>query len=233
MRSVAVVVQACPAPGRPGLERVRASIEASDIGTNYQLLFQPPELNIREHFSDAWRRGAATGADLILRLEDDVEVNRHILYNLATWEAVDDQRFGVGWAFDPGGMTRTTFDRRWGHSPRKDRWFNHSLAYSQAVVLRAQDVDWVLAGCQRWFSQHPNSPCEQDTALSEAVAAAGKYVAIHAPSLTEHLIDMPSQLGHKHRFDKNSAAQSAGTFAVNWRRGDPIIDRHGRLVTRR
>lgn len=229
MRSIAVVIQACPNP-RPGLDSVLASIEASDIGTNYDLRFQPLGLTIREHFFDTMRSAATRGCDLVLRLEDDVLVNQHILHNLASWPAIDDPRFGAGWAFDPGGTTRSAYDRKSHCAVEKTRWVACLQAYSQAVLVWTRDVEAICTGAQKWFATHP-SICEQDLAISSAVLGAGKQHAIHGPSLVEHLITLPSQLNHSHKGIQ--AATSDKAFSATWKRGDPQLDRFGRVVTAR
>jgi hypothetical protein len=227
MRSVAVVVQGCPAPGRPGIDKVKASIEASDIGTNYQWRVQPPGMSIEEHMYDCMRAGRDTGADLVLRLEDDVLVNRHILYNLGTWKAPDDPRFGLGWAFDPGG--RTGWRARFRTRLRADRWEEGLVPFSQAVLMRPGDIEDIIVHSRRYFDTIAYYGGAQDNALTYAVAALGKQVAVHAPSLSEHLIEqMPSQFGHRHA---KPIASSNGSFDPDWKRGEPIRDRYGRLVT--
>jgi len=230
MRSVAVVVQACPAPGRPGWEQVRAAIEASDIGYNYRVCFQSPNRTIREHFLDTLRSGASLGRDLVLRLEDDVDVNQYILENLVNWPALDDDRFGLGWAFDPGGSAQSGFDRKHRRVVPATRWSRKPLAYAQGVLLYTRDVDWICAGCERWFQTH-DSPCAQDMAMTATVTEAGKSIAVHSPSLLEHLTALPSTLGHNHV--GNRVAHSNGTFLRTWRRSDPVLDRHGRPLTLR
>jgi hypothetical protein len=227
---ISVVVQAGPEPGRPGWDQIRASIEASDIGTNYAVMFQPTDMSIREHFLAVLDRLAASQADLCLRLEDDVEVNQHILYNLVSWPELDDPRFGIGWAFDPGGSAYSVFDRKWRKIPTKPRWTNLQCAYSLGTLMYRKDIPAIRAQCAQWFAQHP-SPCEQDLALSSAANQLGKWICIHAPSLLEHRIDLPSQLGHSHRGDRG--AHSNGAFFKDWRRGDPVVDQYGRIVTQR
>lgn len=229
MRTIAVVVQACPAPGRPGWADVQASIETSDIGKNYQALYQPPGRSIREHFLDSLRRGADTGADLVLRLEDDIEVNRHILDNLRAWPAIDAKQFGVGWAFDPGGVANTTYHRKWDLVPTKWYWHDRKLSGSLAVLMWSKDVPTLCRLCEQWFAQH-NSPCEQDLALSCATLAMGRRIAVHAPSLVEHRPGMASQLNHQHEGIR--ASSSGGSFLRDWHWAAPVYDRHGRLVKR-
>jgi glycosyltransferase involved in cell wall biosynthesis len=227
-RSITVVVQA-PPQSRPGWEQVRQAIEASDIGTNYDVMFQRPEHNSREHFLAVLDRLAAADTDLVLRLEDDVDVNRHILYNLSTWPELDDPRFGVGWVFDAGGSTYSSFDRKWRKIPTKCRWTNCRIAYSQGTLIHRRDVPWIRERSKLWFDIHPGVN-DQDLALSEVICQRGKWICIHAPSLLEHRIDLPSMLNHGH---SARLGQSSGAFFKDWRRGDPVVDQYGRVVAQR
>lgn len=226
MRSIAVVIQACAAPGRSGWESTRASIESSDIGCDYDLRHQPADLSIREHFLDCLLRGAERGADLVLRLEDDVQVNQYILQNLRTWPDLENPMFGCGWAFDPGGVTLDAYHRRWNLVSTKTRWVDRPISGSLATLLWTRDIPAIVGFCKAWFAKNPG-PCEQDLALSWAVLSTGRRVAVHAPSLVEHS-DFPSQLNHRHAGIK--ASTSNGSYIKNWRRGEPVLDRYGRKV---
>jgi hypothetical protein len=225
--SISVFVQAPKSP-RSGWNEVRDSIEQSDIGTNYQVVHQSEGQTMAEHFLALLDRMAQADTDLVLRLEDDVDVNRHILYNLSTWPALDDARFGVGWAFDPGGSCYTAFERKWRKIPTKCRWTNHIMAYSLGTLMYRKDITRFREGCAKWFRMTQSQ--DQDIALSDAVLKTGKLACVHAPSLLEHRVDFPSLLGHKHT--GNRAAESGGAFFKTWRRGDPVIDQYGRIVER-
>jgi hypothetical protein len=229
VRTVAVVVQACPAPGRPGIERVKASIEASDIGKKYDWREHPPGMTIEEHLYASMRAARDAGADLVLRLEDDVLVNRHILHNLGTWAAVDDPRFGMGWAFDPP-IYSTGSNAKWPRRSRPDRWHNGRLPFSQAVVMRSSDIETLIVHAKHWYKEFASYDGDLDNALCYAALAMGKQICIHAPSLTEHLVEqMPSTLGHRHL---NQTASSCGSFDLEFKRGAPLYDRYGRMIER-
>lgn len=225
-RSIAVAVQAGRYPGRKGWEEVKASIEASDIGTDYQVHFHPAGISVHEHFIAVLDALYATHAELCLRLEDDVEVNYHILHNISNWIELQAPQFGIGWLFDPGGSAYPRHLRVRHRVPTATRWVTTPIAYSQAVVMRRSDIPEIRARCIEWFKGIPEWRCGQDIALSTAVLEMGKKIAIHAPALVEHRLDLPSLLAHAH----NKTGSSNGAFFKLWRRGEPEYDQHGRVL---
>lgn len=88
------------------------SIEASDIGTRYHVCEDPqPRVTLEDYVSlQQWwmdaslemaDRAERAGYSWILRLEDDILVNEHILHNATSWAAPRDPRFGYGTFFTP------------------------------------------------------------------------------------------------------------------------------------
>jgi hypothetical protein len=216
VRSVAVVVQAPRVP-RPGWDQVQAAIEASDIGTNYEVLLQRPEHSLADHVIATLTRLHESGADLCLRLEDDVDVNEHIVHNIQTWSDVNDTRFGAGWLFDPGGCAWQRADREANRPSTQTRWHKGTLVYSQAIVFRREHLIDIRDQCAAWFAQRPVvQHANLDQALSTASIARGRQIAIHAPALVEHRIDLPSTLGHRH--NPRGTATTRGAFAKEWKR---------------
>lgn len=221
--SLSVFVQ-CPAVLRPGFERCKKAIESSDIGTDYTCVMQRPGDSVFEHFLHVLDCMGQSDTELVVRLEDDIDVNRHFVHNVTTWPTLHDARFGIGWLFDPGGRTYTTHDRMYQRPPTKEFWEYNTLAYSLAGVMWRRDIPVIRDSCARWYEKHGGDA--QDIALSVATRALGKLLAVHAPSLVEHLLDMPSTLKHQH----NRHATSCGAFYVDWWRGETQRDRHGRTV---
>jgi hypothetical protein len=214
-----------------GIAEVKASIEASDIGTDYVWRVHPPGISIQEHLYASMRAGRDTGAELVLRFEDDVLVNRHILHNIRTWPALEDPRFGMGWLFDPASMTGARMPHRTrGRKHGADYWSTEILPFSQAVLMRSADIDELIKHSMHYYKTRASYDGEQDLALSYAALAMGKQIAVHSPSLTEHRIDeMPSQLGHQHC---KAWGSSRGSFDPEFKRGAPLYDRYGRVVER-
>ena len=199
---------------RPEWDTTRASIEASDIAENYRRVVHPPKLTLQEfvlRFLDVMYE--ESDAEFVLRLEDDIEVNRHILHNVRSWPALSDPRFGIGWVFDPGGeySERSIIDRiynqlgtdgwRWGIVPR-----------SFGVVFRRSELPAIRKYMQGWFPG--NRPDYYDLAYGLAASTLGKHVCVHSPSLVEHDPTLPSTLGHS----TDNHDSSGGTFRLEWRR---------------
>jgi hypothetical protein len=72
-----------------------ASLQRSDVA-EYTVAEQPPAASPQTYFVDLLAAATESNADVIVRLEDDIEVNRHLLHNIQTWAALQDPDFGVG-----------------------------------------------------------------------------------------------------------------------------------------
>jgi len=202
-----VVIQAMP--GRPALQKTLASIRESDL-PEPTILYQPPDLTPVEFFLSVLDWMAAAPTELVLRLEDDVLVNRHILHNIQTWEAVHDPRFGLGWLYDPGGSTRTVHDVMY-HRASEDRWHSGPLHGAQAVLAWTRDMPTVRRQAGEYTAVHG---LVFDVALAAPLPLLGKAVCIHAPSLAEHQFGQ-STLGNYQHYIYDT---SNGTFDLDWRR---------------
>lgn len=208
--NITVIVQSVP--GRLSWPETRRSLEASDIGERYEVAQQRPELTPREHFLELLDGAALAPTEWVLRLEDDVLVNRHIISNLESWPAKTDPRFGIGWLFDPGGTTRTTHDKMYQRTG-KDRWHRGRLHCCQGVLMRTAEVPELRAHAERWFALNPGR-LSQDLALSEAVQAMGREICVHGPPLVEHLVNYQSTLGNA----RMRWHTTEGAFRPTWQR---------------
>ena len=196
---------------------MQAAIEASDIGTNYEVLFHPPGVTLADHVLNCLDRLAQSDAELGIRLEDDVDVNEHIVHNVTTWPMIDDARFGAGWLFDPGGSAWESADRAAQRPSTQGRWHTGGYAYAQGIVFRRSDLFWIQAGCARWFEARSIAHHQYlDTAISHAIIDGGRQIAVHAPALIEHRVDLVSSLGHRHAQMRTSTTR--GAFFKDWRR---------------
>lgn len=199
--SLAVVIQAMP--DRPELEVMRRELELSDIGTDYEVMFQPPDLDPKVHFINVLKRLSEADTEYVLRLEDDCfKVNSHIKHNLLTWRALKDWKFGVGWGFRPGGSL-----------PANKEWHKGRYHASLCTIFRRDMLPEIIRGCEKWF-EFDKSPLPQDIAITMAVYEMGKQTAIHGPSLVENNIHAKSTLDHLNRPEHTSG----GTFNREWRR---------------
>jgi hypothetical protein len=212
---ISVVVFA--APGRDvAHERTFASIHASDIGRNYIVSMHETGVERDEHWRRTHMLAAAQPTDLVLVLEDDVLVNRHILANIASWRWPLRPEFGAGWVYNPG---RYSTKDVWYRGPRA--WaMTPGVVYKTASLPR--QVDLAMGKMQAGMPW--------DCAIAWAVHDAGRRIRVHYPSLVEHQNDVPSKLGNP---SKSVLRTSRGTYDETWQRppSDPnaLYDRHGRI----
>lgn len=185
-----------------------ASIEASDIGTDYTVCEHPEGLTGREHWKATHERAAQAKSDFVVVLEDDVLVNRHILHNCRTWKWRWHSHFGAGWLFRPGGFRGL-----------HDDWYPTAKWHCAQAILYPRALLGSLIG-HAWHRMHqPGRPC-WDIAMSLAVWDAKRRIRMHGPSLVEHLVNEPSVAGNPQSYP---ARTSGGTYRADWRRapGDP------------
>jgi hypothetical protein len=210
-RSLGVFVQS-HAGREPVLRGLRESLEASDVGTGYQVLLHPDGQTVVEHFMGVLRAMRDADTDLVLRLEDDALVNRHLAHNLTTWPAIDRPDFGAGWAMSPPLSVLDWIYRKRVHNPARKRL----IPICVAVMFWRRDMDWVIEGCERWFAKHGGNA--MDFAMSAAVHDAKRRNYLHDPCLADHRIHgVPSTLRHHHK----SSETAAGAYRETWKRAAP------------
>lgn len=193
------------APGRASWPATRASILGSDIGMDYVALINPADIGPREHFLNVLDFLAAAQTSLVLRLEDDVLVNKYITHNVKNWEAVNEPDFGVGWLFSPIAWA--------------GRWPRCELNGSMGLLFKTKDVPEIMDGARQWLDEHPSQKGQphDDLAVAHAVWRMGKRIYIHDPPLVEHRIDVPSSIGNVHTA---ASATTQGRFDLYWRAGE-------------
>lgn len=193
------------APGRDlAHQRMRASLAASDIGTDYHWCEHPPGIPVLQHWSETLLRAAASTAPQVIVLEDDCLVNRHLLHNVRQWAWPDDPRFGAGWLYNPGG-----------YCAGEDVWYQEATPWygTVAVLYWTADLANIRRGALRWMRDQGNLR-SWDCAVSWAVSRLGLSIRAHGPPLVEHLHEVPSALGHHHGW---SFGTTRGTFQVDWK----------------
>lgn len=206
------------APGRDEAHRRSfASIEASDIGTRYQVSMHPEGMKPGDHWRATHELAAKASTEFVLVLEDDVLVNRFIIQNIESWRWRLNKDFGAGWIYNPGGYAK-----------KYDTWYvGKPWAMTPAVLYETKrlpaliELAWPkMQGGMIW-----------DCAIAWAAVQGGKRIRVHFPSLVEHMNDVPSKLGNP---NKSVLRTSGGTYREEWLRpsGDPngLIDRFGRAV---
>jgi len=176
----------------PGRELVLAGLEQSlresDAG-DYTVVAHPPGLTVAEFFLALLRTMATSDAELLLRLEDDALVNRHLRHNLTHWAAVAQADFGAGWVYSPALTScDVTHGRRLQTKLRR-----RIIGGGVGILFRRSDMPWMIAGCERWFEEKGGDA--MDYAVSDTVYRAGRQLYLHDPPLVEHRMVI-SALGH-------------------------------------
>ena len=205
------------------LDALKASLEASDLTrVGWEIISSKeiiPWSKTIEEWCDWWKTAASKGKQWVLRIEDDVLVSPHIIWNTATWPALREPDFGVGLLF--------TFDHLIenlggvGLLPNGVCYSKgQSFAGGQAQLIRSdlvpKIIDWlwanhktspIMAGWnwQEWF----------DVGITTAATLLGKRTYLHVPSLvnTGELSDISeaSPGVRDHRANR--------TWKPDWKRG--------------
>jgi len=197
----------------PVLRGLQASLEASDVGTDYRVMMHPEGQTVVEHFFGVLHAMRDSDTDLVLRLEDDALVNRHLRHNLTTWPAIHRPDFGAGWAMSPPlSIHDIIFQKRCDNPVRRKRL----IPICVAVMFWRRDMESVIEGCKRWFQQRGGNA--MDFALSTAVVDSGRLNYLHDPCIAEHRMQVPSTLNHTIK----SADTARGIYRPEWRRAEKV-----------
>ena len=123
----------------------------------------------------ALQAGLRSGADFILFLEDDLEFNRHLRYNLQSWEPLRTGTVALAGLYNPN-LRELGCDLK-----ARARIIDPNTIFgSQALLLSRPAAQHVL---RRWNQV----PGKQDIKISRLAARLGQPVLYHAPSLVEHV----------------------------------------------
>jgi hypothetical protein len=95
---VTVIVQTCP-PRRNDAVATLASLRESDIGDGFEVMEHPEGMERCRFFRSVLARMAEATTRYVIRCEDDILVNRHILHNFLSWPALSHPVFGCGWLY--------------------------------------------------------------------------------------------------------------------------------------
>lgn len=206
------------APGREASKLCRQSLEASDIGTDYVWCEHPAGITPHDHWIETFDRMARSEAPMVILLEDDCIVNRHILRNVRLWSWPDHPDFGAGWLYNPGG-----------YCGGKDVWYQERQVWygTVAVLYWTADVPYIQSAAERWMEDQ-HAPHAWDCAVGWALQYLGLKIRAHGPPLVEHQLG-PSLLGHEHNW---SFSTTRGTFKADWKHGGCVRDAHTRADLR-
>lgn len=173
------------------------SIERSDIGKRFILhqdrasrSFPGDYPALQEHWTRAWKEMVEVAlvrkCTWILRLEDDIEVNKHILYNLCTWEAPKSSLFAFGSLFVPDYWLERP--ELFLEDPETWECFRNirDIEGAQGQFIHRDSVLPLLEKVPHAL-QERGEALSFDWSLSRAAWQFGKRVFIHRPSLVTNL----------------------------------------------
>jgi GR25 family glycosyltransferase involved in LPS biosynthesis len=180
--------------------RTVASIESSDIGQKYIVLTDNKERVFPKDYGDLqstwhsfWQEmivaAKTRNCQYILRLEDDVIVNQHIMHNLRTWPALKHPRFGYGTLFCPNYWLN--HPQHFKRDPDDDNLIRNlvDVEGGQGQIVKTETIGRILEGvplarAQKGFSR-PEHPPSFDWAMARSAWNMGLRVFVHKPSLVD------------------------------------------------
>jgi hypothetical protein len=174
-----------------------------------------------EQWEEAGKKATGRGAALVLRLEDDVVVNRHLEHNVSSWPAVRLPDFGVGSLFLEDSLIARLAPFEVDTQTGAMRTHLDRLAFGQAQVVPAEQCGLfartAFAATEALRRAGTASESEFDCGLTRAAHDYGKRTYLHVPSLVQ-----TTALSGESILDRNaSRAHSASrTWKSDWRRDD-------------
>lgn len=177
-----MVIQTCP-QRRGKREPTLKSIRESDIGNNFVLMEHPEGQHIKAFFKDVLLFMSRAPTPYVIRFEDDVLVNKHILHNALTWGALKHPDFGAGWLMVPEKVLDDAYVSRAGFKyRRRGMWAALAVIFpTKHVASCLEDYDAIRI-------------MRQDITLSAGIRRLNKLIFLHQPSLAENR-DWDSSLG--------------------------------------
>lgn len=235
---VTVIVQTCP-QRRNDVAVTLASLRESDIGNDFEVMEHPDGMERCRFFRTVLIMMAEAPTDYVIRCEDDILVNRHILHNFLGWSALSEPTFGCGWLYvSAAALCHESAKRVNGHLFRGWPVMYGALCVGMPTAHARTCVElldeWIeaygcpLSGCAR------DRPCSharqggveghnphnfgQDTLVSQAMWKLNKRVFYHVPALAENRL-IPSVRGTSFRAGMDRWHLQAGrNFKPEWRR---------------
>lgn len=199
--------------GRSSTQRAAtlASLEASDASGRYQVSMQPENTHRDDYYMDTLRAICdRTDTDYMLRLEDDVLVNKFLLHNVSKWSAPAHPRFGAGWLSTTRGLMADTTN-----CPTLDgfRIREYKECFFAGGVLMKLDVLRDVLPLVEVRLRAGGKDFSPGCALSNAVWRKGLRVFFHLPSIVA--IDMNIPAYHARRPEENDFDHQP--YAQNWK----------------
>lgn len=219
--------------------KTRASIEASDIGNRYTTAIDTnfwkfpadyPKLQLwwEEHMLKMADLALANNCLWMLRLEDDIVVNKHIVHNVSSWPALNDPFFGIGTLFYPNYWERIPWAfKKSKHSGEIFR-DSKSVEGAQGQLIRADRVHELIPLTRKARAQKlRNKPTDVsfDWSISRAAFLLGHttYGAplrtfVHEPSLVDVHQESCNSLINNIKSDPKFHYWGDHKFDASWKR---------------
>lgn len=233
--TVTVIVQTCPQRRNDAAETL-ASLAASDAGGSVEVMEHPEGMERCRFYRTVLQRMAEATTPYVIRCEDDILVNVHLLHNFTSWPALRHPMFGCAWLYvSEMAYIHESAVRLGGFLVRNMPIMYGSLCVGMPTLHARACVAlldrWIdrygcpLSGCARGRRcAHVTRPKEnrhahgQDTLLSQAVWGLGKRVFYHEPALAENRL-IPSVRGTGFPAGLDQRHLRAGPrFSATWRR---------------
>lgn len=173
------------------------SVRHSDIGENFEVVtdhidrkFPDDYASLQTWWQNAWglqiEKAKRLGRTHILRLEDDILVNEHILHNISRWSALQSPKFGIGVLFHPDYWADRPELLR--VEPTTGATFRSVIDVegAQGQVLPLSHAQAILNGVPAALAARGQKPTDQpsfDWSLTRSAASLGLYTYVHDPAL--------------------------------------------------
>lgn len=211
-----------------------ANIEASDIGTDYLRIhddndwpdFDALQVWWKEQWFSIAEQAKASGCRYVLRLEDDIVVNRHIRHNVLTWPALQQDDFGYGTLFCPdywgfgGALLQIDKDLTARRGDLSEG--------AQGQVLKTEHILETIQQTDEARNRDGQIvPLSFDWSVSRAAAQLGRTSYVHLPALVNVTeISLRSSLS-RHLPTDTSETHCWGTkqFSPRWKRPTKLPER--------
>lgn len=199
--------------GRDAKDRDKTirSIDASDLAGRYSVMCQPKSEHRDDFYMRVLRRICDdTRFDYMLRLEDDVIVNKSILHNACRWRAPSHPLFGAGWLSATSGLLEDNINCR-----RLDgHWVREypECHFAGGLLMPTETLRSGLSYLEQRL-RAGGGQFAPGCSLSRAVWSLGKRVFFHDPSIVK--IDMSIPAYHPARADQSDFWRQP--FDPSWR----------------
>ncbi len=233
---VTVFVQTCP-QRREIVKATMASLERSDASGHIVVMEHPEGVEKCRFYRTILEAMAQSSSGHVIRCEDDIIVNRHLLHNYLTWPALRNPLFGCGWLYvsELAAQDRTAISRG-------ELYRTSDLVFSSLCVgMPVEHARWCLdrfdrmttrygcaletcqnvAGVRCSHRKKEGSPRRrgyfgQDGSISLTMFERGRRVFFHRPALAENRL-VPSTHGIRCKGDIRHY-RAGPLFNAEWKR---------------